>query len=303
MHLFSALVFVGTGLNQKSDNFKVPSWAAMKRGVAPSSVVPWSLLAPDSTRNRTTSRCPSPAAMKRGVDPSSVLPWSLLAPDSTRNRTTSRCPSWAAEKRRWSIVCCALVFVGTGLDQKSDNFKVPLLSCYEKRRYSTCICRALVFVGTGLRPEIGQLQGAPPAAAMTRGVAPSSVVPWSLLAPDSTRNRTTSRCPFSSCYEKRRCSIICCALVFVGTGLNQKSDNFKVPLPELPWKEALLHAPVVPWSLLAPASISKDTHWDFHGGMPHTRASLHLHLQNWDFVAGSGAAQEACHHFPHMPPW
>ena len=112
--------------------------------------VPWSLLAPDSTRNRTTSRCPFPAAMKRGVVP---------------------------------CVCPALVFVGTGLNQKSDNFKVPFSSCYEKRRRS-CICPALVFVGTGLdqksdnlnvplsvlsclglcwhrtRPEIGQLQGA-----------------------------------------------------------------------------------------------------------------------------------------------
>ena len=54
------------------------------------------LLAPDSTRNRTTSRCPFWAAMKRGVAPSSVVPCSLLAPDSTRNRTTPRCPWWAA---------------------------------------------------------------------------------------------------------------------------------------------------------------------------------------------------------------
>ena len=44
----------------------------------------------------------------------------------------------------------------------------------------------------------------------------------------------------------------------------------------------------MPWSLLAPASISKDT--------PYTALSLRLHLQNWDFVAGSSAAQEA-HHF------
>ena len=48
--------------------------------------------APDSTRNWTTSRCPFWAAVKRGVAPVSVLPWSLLAPDSTSNRTTSRCP-------------------------------------------------------------------------------------------------------------------------------------------------------------------------------------------------------------------
>ena len=70
-----------------------PPPAAIRRGVDPSSVVPRSLLAPDSTRNWTISRCPFSAAMKRGVAPnSSVVPWSLLAPDSTRNRTTSRCP-------------------------------------------------------------------------------------------------------------------------------------------------------------------------------------------------------------------
>ena len=78
---------------------RCPFWAAMKRGVNPSSVVPWSLLAPDSTRNRTTSRCPFWAAIKRGVAPVSVRPWSLLAPDSTRNRTTSRCPCQAAMER------------------------------------------------------------------------------------------------------------------------------------------------------------------------------------------------------------
>ena len=73
-----------------------PFWAALNRGVVPSSMVPWSLLAPASTRNRTTSRCHSSAATHRGVVPSSVVPWSLLAPASTRNRTTSRCPASAA---------------------------------------------------------------------------------------------------------------------------------------------------------------------------------------------------------------
>ena len=71
----------------------------MERGVIPSSVRPWSLLAPDSTRNRTTSRCPFSAATTRGVAPVSVVPWSLLAPESTRNLTTSRCPSPAAMNR------------------------------------------------------------------------------------------------------------------------------------------------------------------------------------------------------------
>ena len=68
-------------------------------------------------------------------------------------------------------------------------------------------------------------------------------------------------------------------------------------------KEALLHhlrCLGLCWPLLLSA---KTRFWDFQWGMLHTRASLHLHLQNWDFGAGSSAAQEACHHFPHMPPW
>ena len=47
-------------------------------------------------KKRKTSKCPFRRAMERGVAPVSVLPWSLLAPDSTRKRTTSRCPFWAA---------------------------------------------------------------------------------------------------------------------------------------------------------------------------------------------------------------
>ena len=71
---------------------RCPWWAAIKRGVAPLSVRPWPLSAPDWTRNWTTSRWPWWAATMRGVPPSFVRPWSMLAPDSTRNRTTSRCP-------------------------------------------------------------------------------------------------------------------------------------------------------------------------------------------------------------------
>ena len=69
-------------------------------------------------------------------------------------------------------------------------------------------------------------------------------------------------------------------------------------LAQLLCKEALLHHL---WclGLCWPLLLSVKTRiWDFHWGMPHTRASLHLHLQNLDFVAGSSAAQEACHHFP-----
>ena len=109
--------------------------AATERGVDPSSVVPWSLLAPDSTRNRTTSRCPSPAATERGVDPSSVVPWSLLAPDSTRNRTTSRCPSAAAMRRgvdASSVVPWSLLAPDSTRNRTTS--RCPFSSCYRKRR-------------------------------------------------------------------------------------------------------------------------------------------------------------------------
>ena len=142
----------------------------MKRGVAPSSVSPWSLLAPDSTRHRTTSRCPWQAAMKRGVDPSFVRPWSLLAPDSTRNRTTSRCPWWAAMKR--------------GVDPSYPSFVRPwsLLAPDSARNRTTSRC--------------------PWWAARKRGVAPSSVLPWSLLAPASISKDTHLRLPLRDAAHK-----------------------------------------------------------------------------------------------------
>ena len=69
-----ALVFVGTGDNQTSDNFKVPLLSCYKKRGCSMSVRPWSLLAFDSTKHRTTSRCPWRTAMIRGVFPSSVVP-------------------------------------------------------------------------------------------------------------------------------------------------------------------------------------------------------------------------------------
>ena len=108
------------------------------------------------------------------------------------------------EKWGCPIIGSALVFVGTRLDQKSDNFNVPSLSCYEKRRCSI-ICLALVFVGT--RPD---------------------------------QKSDNFKVPQISSNAKRRCSIICRALVLVGTRAKQKSDNTKVP-SELQRKEGLLH--------------------------------------------------------------
>ena len=59
------------------------------------------LLAPDSDKKRTTSGCPLSAAMERGVLPFSVVP---------------------------------RPFVGTRLRQKTDNFRVLILSSNVKRR-------------------------------------------------------------------------------------------------------------------------------------------------------------------------
>ena len=167
----------------------------MKRGVAPSSVVPWSLLAPDSTRNRTISRCPFWAAMKRGVAPSSVVPWSLLAPDSTRNRTVSKCLSWAAMIRGvhpssvvpWSLLA-------------PDSTR--------NRTISRCPCWA----------------------ATIRGVHPSSVVPCSLLAPDSTRNRTVSRCPFWAAIKRGVAPVSIRPLSIAAFASSSRSTQLRLPL-------------------------------------------------------------------------
>ena len=100
----AALVIDGAGPNQKLDNLKVPLFSCESRDVTPKSSVMESclglLLAPDSTRNVTTSTCPLRAAVNGGVSPVSVLPWSLY------------------------------VFVGTRLHQQLHNFKVPILRCY-----------------------------------------------------------------------------------------------------------------------------------------------------------------------------
>ena len=105
-----------------------PFRAATYKGVAPS-VMPWSLLAPDSTRNRTTWMCPSSDATNKGVAPSSVRRWSLFAPDSTRNRTTSMCPSPAAACKGVSIVSPLCVrpwsICAPASISKCTHFKLP----------------------------------------------------------------------------------------------------------------------------------------------------------------------------------
>ena len=132
------------------------------------------------------------------------------------------------EKRCWSILCPALVFVGTRLNQKSDNFTVPLLSSNEKRRCSI-ICPALVFVGTGLDQQSDNFTVPPLSSNQKRRY---SIVCQAFVFVGTGLNQKSDNftVPLLSSNDKRRCSIICPALVFVGTGLNQQPDNFKVPL-------------------------------------------------------------------------
>ena len=139
----------------------------MIRGVTPLWAMSWSLLAPDSTSNRTTSRCPSRAARHRGVTPWSVVPWSLLAPFSTRNRTTSRCPSRAARHRGVTPL-----------------WAMPwsLLAPFSTSNRTTSRC--------------------PFWAAMIRGVTPLWAVPWSLLATASSSSSTHLRLPFKAAANK-----------------------------------------------------------------------------------------------------
>ena len=92
------------------------------------------------------------------------------------------------EKRRCPSNRQALAFAGTRLHQKAHNFKVPFVSCNVKRCHSINR-QALVFVGTSLHQKL---------AAMKRGVAPLSVRPWSWLAPASSSRSTHLRFPFEA---------------------------------------------------------------------------------------------------------
>ena len=62
-----------------------------------------------------------------------------------RSFHTSLQPAGQLQGNPFQLPITALVFVGTGLKKKSNNFKVPILSCDAKRRCSI-FCRALVFI-------------------------------------------------------------------------------------------------------------------------------------------------------------
>ena len=300
------VVFVGTGLNHEIGQLEGALACCVKIAFLHHVSDFWlnpvpikvSLLAPDSTRNRTTSKCPFWAAHENSVT-LICLPWSLsdfwLNPvpikvvfvgtglnqksDNLKVPIVSCCV-----KRRSSIMCPARVFAGTGLNQKSDNFKVPILSCYENRCYAI-ICLALVFVRflvesgankSGLcwhrtQPEIGQLEGAH----------------CELLREEAFLHHVSGPC---LCWHRTQPEI----------GQLQSAHS------ELLWKQVLRHhlsCLGLCWHWTQPVKIRI---WDFRSRLPHPRASFHLHLQNWDFVRGSSGAPALRHYFrwhATMMPW
>ena len=244
-----ALVNAGTGLHQSSDNFKVPFPSCNVKEVSFHHLsVPWSLLAPDSTRTRTTSRCPSCSCYEKRscsivcpclglcwhrTQPEIgqlqgaphelkckevsfhhlVLPWSLLAPDSTRNRTTSRCPFCSCNvKRCHSIICACLGLCWHRTQPEIGQLRGAHSAAATKRGFFSIICRALGLCWHRSPPEIGQLPGAQTQSCYVKRCHAPLICrgTCSFLAPDSTRNRTTSRCPLLSCNDREvLCSIIC----------------------------------------------------------------------------------------------
>ena len=241
---------------------RCPWWAAIQRGVSPLSVLPWSLLAPDSTRNRTTSRCPFWAAMKRAVTPLSVLPWSLLAPDSTRNRTTSRCPLPAATKR--------------GV---APAFFVPwsLLAPDSTRNRTTSRC--------------------PISAAVNRGVAPISVLPWSLLAPDSTRNWTTAKCPWWAATKR---GVIPLSVLAWSLLAPDSTRNWTISI--CPWwaamKRGVIPVSVTPWSLLAPDSTRNRTTSRCPWPAAIQRGVAPVSFRPWSLLAPASISKDTQLRFP-----
>ena len=190
-----ALVFVGTGLNQKSDNFKVPILSRYEQRR-------WSIFCHGLVFVGT--------GLHQKLDNFKVPPASSNV------------------KRCFTMICGALVFVGTGLKQKSDNFKVPILSRYEQRRWSI-FCHGLVFVGTGLHQKLDNFK-VPPASSNVKRCCTMICGALVFVGTGLNQKSDNFKAPPLSSNVKRCCTMSCGALVFVGTGLNQKLDNFKMPL-------------------------------------------------------------------------
>ena len=275
---------------------RCPWWAAMLRGVDPVSVVPLSLLAPDSTRNRTTWRCPFRDAMKRGVDPVSVVPWSLLAPDSTRNRTTSRCPCWAAIIR--GVAPISVVPWSLLAPDSTRNWTTTKCPWWAARKRGVIPLSLLAW--SVLAPDSTKTRTTPKCpswAAMKRGVAPSSVVPRSLLAPDSTRSRTTSRCPWWAAIQRGVAPVSVRPWSLLAPDSTRNWTTSRCPF----WAAAergVAPISVVPWSLLAPDSMRNRTtsRCPFRAAMK--RGVAPLSFRPWFWLAPASSSRSTHLRFP-----
>ena len=125
----------------------------MERGVAPVSVRPWSLLAPDSTRNRTSSRCPRSAAMKRGVGPC----WHRTPPEIGRLQ--------GAPDQLLCVKALLQYMSGLGLCWHRTQPEIgQLQGAPSELLWKEALLQYLSGLGPcwhQTQPEIGQLQGAP----------------------------------------------------------------------------------------------------------------------------------------------
>ena len=220
-------------------------------------------------------------------------------------------------ERRCSIICGALVFVGTRLNQKSDAFKVTILSCYVERRCSM-ICGALVFVGTGLNQKSDNFKETilscykqccyanKDQATTDHGVTLLLRdlwwfgLCWHRTQPEIGQLQ-------GHIYELLQTMVLLHHLWWLGLCWHQSQPEIgrlQGHHSELLCKELLPHHLSVLGLVLHLLLSVKICIWDFRWRLPHTRASLYVvHSRHWDFVAGSSAAQEACHHLPHMPLW
>ena len=218
-----ALVFVGTRLNQESDNFKVPLLrAAMKQRRCS---ICHALVFVGTGLNQKSDNFNVPflsCCMNKGVAPSYLCLWSLFAPNS---------------------------------HQKSDNFNVPFPELLHAKALLHLWCLGLCWHRT--QPEIGQLQHALSAAAACKGVPPS-FVHWSVSAPDSTRNWTTSRCPSSAAENKGVAPSVMPWSLFAPNFIRNRTTS-TCPFLSCYMNKGVAPSLVVPWSLLAPDSTRNRT--------------------------------------------
>ena len=187
----------------------------------------------------------------------SCLHWVEGSLCGTRNRTG------IAPCLTFGSICHALVFVSWHRTPEIEQLQGALPQMLAMQRSCSIMSCGLGLCWHQTQPEIGQRQRALSELLACKGVVPS-LLPWSLLAPAlNQKSDNFNACPFQSCLnvkallhhvsafglcwhrtqpeigqlQRALSRAATCkgvdpsvhALVFVGTGLNQKSDNFNVP--------------------------------------------------------------------------